>query len=117
MSYIRKDILDKYNKYKGQFVILSYNDIVRFVALAFDESDYLYVGFNGRDFKFYTINSMMVPLKGFIEDKYYNEYIRLSNLNHYDKIDYDSFINAFNNWKLNIKNNITFITDFEFRLL
>lgn len=47
--------------------------------------DYLYIYYDGRKLSFATILDYMIPLRGAISDKDYNQYIRRWNLNSYDR--------------------------------
>tara|TARA_R110000796_G_scaffold126793_3_gene241771 strand:+ start:1028 stop:1480 length:453 start_codon:yes stop_codon:yes gene_type:complete len=78
--------LDTFEKYKGQLVIAD-SIVKQFVGIALDPNDYIYVFYNGREFSYSTILSKFVPLKGKIDDKDYNEYIRIAYLNWFSIID------------------------------
>ena len=81
-----KLILEEFEKHRGQFVITDNfgHSVQRFIAIAQDEYDYYYVFWDGRKTQWQSCVGRYVPLKGYIEDKYYNEFIRLAKLNHYD---------------------------------
>lgn len=79
-------ILAEFEKMKGQFVITASWNIERLVAIGEDEYDYYYVTYNGRKFTWNTGVGSLVPLKGYLRDKDYNEFVRLAKLNHYDQV-------------------------------
>lgn len=75
----------EYEKYKGQHVI-SGDTVYRFIGIVDDEEDYYYCLYDGRQLYLHTCVGSIVPLKGFIEDKHYKEFVRLAKLNHYDQV-------------------------------
>ena len=84
----KEQTLEQFEKYKGQFVIkhnFPSDIVVRFIGIGYDDMDYLYIFYDGRKLSYATILDRIIPLKGFISDKDYNEYIRLWNLNSDDK--------------------------------
>ena len=78
-------ILNRFEELKGQFVITDSWRIERLVAIGQDEWDYYWITYNGRKFKWNTCVGSVVPLKGFLRDKDYNEFLRLARLNHFDQ--------------------------------
>jgi len=84
MSDNLKIILQEFEELKGQFVI-NHNVVERLIAIGTDDQDYYYVTFDGRKPKWNTCVGSIVPLKGKIDDKHYNEFIRLAKINHYDQ--------------------------------
>lgn len=84
----KEQTVEWFEKYKGQFVIrhsLPNDTVVRFIGIGYDNMDYLCIYYDGRKLSYDTILGHMIPLRGYIDDKYYNEYIRLWNLNSYDR--------------------------------
>lgn len=81
-------ILREFEKLKGQFVITCSHKIERLVAVGEDEWDYYWITYNGRKFTWNTCVGSLMPLKGYLRNKDYNELVRLANLNHYDQITY-----------------------------
>jgi hypothetical protein len=84
-------ILEEFEQYKGQLVLISYNKIERLIAIGDDTEDYYYVTWNGKRMET-TWNSCVgpiMPLKGYLRDKDYNELIRIAKLNHFDQIQTD----------------------------
>ena len=79
-----KLILEEFEELKGQFVINN-NKVERFIAIGTDDEDYYYVTYNGRDSSWNTCVGSIVPLKGKIDDKHYNEFIRMAKINHFDQ--------------------------------
>ena len=77
-------ILKEFEELKGQFVINN-NKVERFIAIGTDDEDYYYVTYNGRDLSWNTCVGSIVPLKGKIDDKHYNEFIRMAKINHFDQ--------------------------------
>lgn len=82
----KKLILDEFEKLKGQFVITMDWKVERLVAIAEDDMDYYYITYNGRKLRWNTCVCRIVPLKGKIDDDDYNEFERLADLNHYDRL-------------------------------
>jgi hypothetical protein len=80
-----KLILEEFEKLKGQFVITQSHKVERLIAIGTDEQDYYYVTYNGRKKVWNTCVGSIIPLKGKIDDKHYNEFIRLAKLNHHDQ--------------------------------
>jgi len=79
-----KIILSEFEELKGQFVI-NHNTVERFIGIGTDDNDYYYITYNGRETKWNTCVGSIVPLKGKIDDKHYNEFIRLAKINHFDQ--------------------------------
>lgn len=87
----KEHTFEQFEKYKGQFVIkhdLPNDTIVRFIGIGYDDMDYLYIYYDGRKLSYATILDYMIPLRGFIPDEDYNQYIRRWNLNSYDRPNY-----------------------------
>jgi hypothetical protein len=84
-------ILEEFENYKGQLVLISYNKIERLISIGDDTEDYYYVTWNGKKMET-TWNSCVgpiMPLKGYLRDKDYNELVRIAKLNHLDQIQTD----------------------------
>jgi hypothetical protein len=79
-------MLQEFEELKGQFVITSSWKIERLVAIGEDEHDYYYVTYNGRKLKWNTGVGRLMKLKGKLDDKDYNELVRIAKLNHFDQI-------------------------------
>ena len=80
-----KEILEEFEILKGQFVITQSWRIERLIAIGTDDTDYYWITYNGRKKSWNTCVGGLVPLKGKLDDKHYNEFIRLAKLNHYDQ--------------------------------
>lgn len=78
-------IKQEFETLKGQFVITQSHKIERLVAIGQDEHDYYWVSYDGRKFTWNTCVGRVMPLKGYLRDKDYNEIVRLATLNHYDQ--------------------------------
>lgn len=78
-------IKEEFEKLKGQFVITDSWRIQRLVAIGEDEHDYYYITYDGRKLHWNTCVGRIVPLKGYLRDKDYNEFVRLAKLNHFDQ--------------------------------
>ena len=78
-------ILAEFEKLKGQFVINDSWDVERLVAVGEDEMDYYWITYDGRRLKWNTCVGRVIPLKGHLRDKDYNEFIRSAKLNHFDQ--------------------------------
>ena len=70
-------ILAEFEKHKGQFVIGDDWQVMRLVAIGEDDMDYYYVLYDGRKLHWSTCVGRFVPLKGKIDEHYYEEYGRL----------------------------------------
>lgn len=79
-------ILREFENLKGQFVITDGWKIERLVAIGEDEWDYYWITYNGRKFRWNTCVGGVMPLKGHLRDKDYNELVRIAQLNHYDQV-------------------------------
>ena len=77
-------IKEEFEQLKGQFVITPSHRIERFVAIASDSFDYYYVTYDGREYTWNSCVGGLIPLKGHLRDKDYNELVRMAKLNHYD---------------------------------
>jgi len=79
-------ILREFEELKGQFVITASWKIERLVAIGEDDMDYYWITYNGRKFQWNTCVGRIMPLKGHLRDKDYNELVRLAELNHFDMV-------------------------------
>lgn len=77
-------ILNQFEENKGQFIIMG-NKVVRLIAIGEDTEDYYYVTYDGRTSHWHSCVGSYIVLKNKIDDKDYNEFIRLAKLNHYDQ--------------------------------
>jgi hypothetical protein len=82
----KTQIIRKFEELKGQFVINCSWKIERLVAVGEDDMDYYWITYNGRKFRWNTCVGGLMPLKGYLRDKDYNEMVRLANLNHWDQV-------------------------------
>lgn len=78
-------ILEEFESLKGQFIITDSRVIHRLIAIGEDDMDYYYVTYDGRRLHWNTCVGRIMPLKGYLRDKDYNEFIRMAKLNHYDQ--------------------------------
>jgi len=81
----RESIIEKFEKYKGQFVINASWQVQRLIAVSEDDMDWYWVFYDGRKVNLCSCVMGFVPLKGFVEEKHYQEFIRLAKLNDYDR--------------------------------
>ena len=79
-------ILQEFENLKGQFVITTSWAIERLVAVGEDEWDFYYVTYDGSKLTWNTCVGALVPLKGYLREKDYNEFVRLAKLNHFDQV-------------------------------
>jgi hypothetical protein len=79
-----KNILEEFEKLKGQHVIVNQTDVVRLIAIGDDKEDYCYVCWDGRKTRWYSCLCHLIPLRGHIRKKDYMEIVRIAKLNHYD---------------------------------
>lgn len=80
-------ILNQFEENKGQFVIM-HDKVVRLVAIAEDDMDYYYVCYDGRKVIWHSCVGSYTVLKNKIDEKHYNELIRLAKINHFDQDDF-----------------------------
>lgn len=80
-----KIILAEFEELKGQFVITDSWKIERLIAIGEDDMDYYYVTYNGRKLTWNSCVGRLVRLKNKIDDKDYNEFVRIAKINHYDQ--------------------------------
>ena len=80
-------ILEEFKKLKGQFVITSGWRIERLVGIGTDDDDWYYLTYNGRKLTWNTCVGRLMALKGKLDDRDYNEFVRLAKLNHYDQFE------------------------------
>jgi len=117
MSDNKTLILQEFEKYKGQFVIPDNWKIERLIAIGEDEWDYYYITYDGREIHWHTCVGRIMPLKGYLRDKDYNELVRIAKLNHYDQVDFetngniDEFLKAFQKEIETYDKNSIFITE------
>ena len=78
-------IRQEFESLKGQFVITQSHKIERLVAIGEDEHDLYYITYDGRKLTWNTCVGRLMPLKGYLRDKDYNEIVRLATLNHFDQ--------------------------------
>jgi hypothetical protein len=81
-----KHTIDIFDKLKGQHILIN-REVLRFIAIAKDDYDYLYVMWNGRKISYYTILDRISQLKDRIDNDDYNEMCRISRINHIDSSD------------------------------
>lgn len=79
-------IIQQFEELKGQFVINCSWKIERLVAVGEDDMDYYWITYDGRKFRWNTCVGGLMPLKGHLRTKDYNEMVRLARLNHYDQV-------------------------------
>lgn len=77
-------ILNEFESLKGQFVIAGDWKVKRLLGVVSDDWDYYWLLYDGRKFSLDSCLCRLVPLKGKIEDRDYNEFVRLAYLNHWD---------------------------------
>lgn len=79
-------ILREFEELRGQFVITAGWEIERLVAVGEDDMDYYWITYDGRTFRWNSCVGGLMPLKGHLRDKDYNELVRLAELNHFDRV-------------------------------
>ncbi len=83
-----KEILDEFERLKGQFVLVDMDwSAERLIAIGEDDMDIYYVTWDGDRTVWRTCVGRIIPLKGYIEDKHYNEIVRVAKINHTDSPD------------------------------
>lgn len=78
-------ILQEFEQLKGQFIINDSHQIERLVAVGEDDMDYYWITYNGRKLTWHSCVGRVVPLKGYLREKDYAEFVRLAKLNHFDQ--------------------------------
>lgn len=81
----KESILKEFEEHKGQFVIDDNWEVKRLIAVLSDKWDYYWVYWDGRDVSWGSCVGGFVPLKDKVDEKDYNNFIRLAKLNHYDQ--------------------------------
>jgi hypothetical protein len=79
-------ITNEFNQLKGQMVICG-DQVYRFIGIADDDEDWYYALYDGRRITLHSCVGRITPLKGYIQQKDYDEMIRIAKLNHYDLLD------------------------------
>jgi hypothetical protein len=79
-------ITNEFNQLKGQMVICS-DQVYRLIGIADDDEDWYYALYDGRRITLHSCVGRIIPLKGFIQQRDYDEMIRIAKLNHYDLLD------------------------------
>ena len=79
-------ILQEFEQLKGQFIINDSHQIERLVAVGEDDMDYYWITYNGRQLTWHSCVGRVVPLKGYLRENDYAEFIRLAKLNHFDQV-------------------------------
>ena len=82
-----EQILEQFNQHKGEFVLLN-GKLFRLVAVGDDSDDYYWVVYDGRKVFWHSCVGSFVVLKNKVDDKDYNEFIRLAKINHFDQEDF-----------------------------
>ena len=110
-------ILKEFEELKGQFVITCSHEIERLVAVGDDEMDYYWITYNGRNIVWNTCVGRIIPLKGYLREEDYNEFIRLAKLNHYDQLNKEKFLESLSGEIKDYSDNHYFLTDFCWELV
>ncbi len=79
-----KKMLAEFEELKGQHVIMCQTDIVRLIAIGDDDFDWCYVCWDGKKARWYSGLCHIIPLKGHIREKDYDEIVRMAKLNDLD---------------------------------
>lgn len=85
----KKIILNEFESLKGQFVIAGDWKVKRLVGVVGDDMGYYWLFYDGREFSLDTCLCRIVPLKGKIADRDYDEFVRIAYLNHLDIVSYE----------------------------
>lgn len=84
-----KIILEQFENLKGQFIITDGWKIERLIGIGDDTEDWYYLTYNGRELRWNTCVGRIMPLKGKLDDKDYNELVRTAKSNHFDQYYYE----------------------------
>jgi hypothetical protein len=80
-----EEIIKVWKEHKGEFVITQSHRIERFLAIGFDEEDYYYATYDGRRIMWNSCVGRLIFIKGKLDNRDYEEFIRLAELNHFDQ--------------------------------
>lgn len=87
MDSNRELIIAEFEAHKGEFVI-SWDKVVRLIGIVDSiDDDYYWLFFDGRKLSMSSCVGGFIPLKGKIDEKDYDELIRLAKLNHIDLLE------------------------------
>jgi hypothetical protein len=113
-----KLILEEFEKYKGQHVMVDWQwNVERLIAIGGDDMDWYYVTFNGRDIHWNTCVGRIMPLKGFLRDEDYEHILNIARLNDYDQLvlkndeNIDKFLEAVKDDIAKLDGNHVFMTE------
>ena len=108
-----KLILEEFEQLKGQFVITQSHKIERLIAIGDDEMDYYWVTYDGRKLTWNTCVGGLIPLKGYLREKDYNNLVLSAKLNHADQEDctFGFNIEKHKNQLTQLKGNDKFLTE------
>lgn len=87
MNNIKEKLIEEFNQHKGEFVITKLNVVQKLVGLVDDGEDYYYVYYDGR-FDLPLMSCVMgnIYLKGKIDDRDYDELVRIDELNDINRL-------------------------------
>lgn len=77
-------IKKEFEEHKGEFVLTQSHKLERFIGLGYDQEDYYWITFDGTKLTWNTCVGSLIYLKGKIDEKDYNEFVRCAKLNHND---------------------------------
>lgn len=77
-------ILKQFEELKGQHIIIN-SSVQRLISIGTDQEDYYWVTYNGKETTWSSCIIEIVPLKEKIDNKHYNEFVRLAKINDYDQ--------------------------------
>ena len=80
MNENKQHTIDIFERLKGQHVLI-HDKVLRFIAIAEDKYDYLYIMYDGKKIHYHTILDRMSQLKDKIDDNHYQDFIRISKMN------------------------------------
>jgi|688.fasta_scaffold303372_2 hypothetical protein len=89
MTDNKKIIINQFEENRGQFVIIGCK-VFRLIGIGEDEMDYYYITYDGRNVHWHSAVGSYTVLKDKIDEKDYNELIRMAKLNHFDQPDFFS---------------------------
>ena len=86
-----KEILAEFDELKGQHVIVGFDSIERLIGIGDDGDDYYYITWKGRSNKvnWSSCVGRVMPMKGHLLDRDYNQLVSIAKLNHWDQIQTD----------------------------
>ena len=110
-----KIILDEFEQLKGQFIITMSHTIERLVGIGTDDEDWYWITWTGKELHWSSCVGKIIPLKGYLKDEDYNDFLICAKLNHYDQLcleknQYNDFLKFVDDYILKLSEKDKFLT-------